>query len=68
MSKQVSDILSVGRWFLGNALPWSDEIASKLVNLGVSCVEHLKECTDEEWADLFASETAITRESQQGCL
>jgi len=60
MSKQAFDILVVGRWFLGNALPWSDGTASKLVTLGVTCVEHLKECTDEEWANLFAAEIIIT--------
>ena len=61
MSKQASDISAVGRWFLGNALPWSDGTESKLVTLGVTCVEHLKECTDEEWSNLFAAETTITR-------
>ena len=61
MSKQASDISAVGRWFLGNALPWSNGTASKLVTLGVTCVEHLKECTHEEWSDLFAAETTITR-------
>ena len=61
MSKQASDISAVGRWFLGNALPWSDGTESKLVTLGVTCVEHLKECTDEEWANLFAADTIITQ-------
>ena len=61
MSKQASDISAVGRWFLGNALPWSDGTAIKLGTLGVTCVEHLKECTDEEWSNLFAAETTITR-------
>ena len=31
------------------------------MTLGVSCVEHLKECTREEWADLFADQTVITK-------
>ena len=31
------------------------------MTLGVSCVEHLKECTHEEWADILASETVITK-------
>jgi hypothetical protein len=29
--------------------------------MGVNCVEHLKECTEEEWSDLFTLETPITR-------
>ena len=61
MSKEESDISSVGQWILGNALPWSDVIATKLVTLDVTCVEHLKERTDEEWANLFAAEPIITR-------
>jgi hypothetical protein len=61
MSKHEASISAVGRWFLGNALPWSDGTATKLVTLGVTCVEHLKECTDEEWDNLFLEETVITR-------
>ena len=52
-------MFTVGRWFLGNSLPWSDEITSKLLALGVNCVEHLKECTEDEWMDLFRTETPI---------
>ena len=52
---------AVGRWFLGNSLPWSDEITSKLLALGVNCVEHLKECTEDEWMDLFRTEIPIMR-------
>ena len=33
--------------------------------LGVTCVKHLKECTDKEWANLFAAETIITLRVQQ---
>jgi hypothetical protein len=61
MSKHEANISAVGQWFLGNALPWSDGTATKLVTLGVTCVEHLKECTDEEWDNLFLEETVITR-------
>ena len=65
MSKQaanISDNISdVGRWFLGNSMPWSDGIEAKLVTLGVACTKHLKECTDEERAHLFATKTTITR-------
>ena len=52
---------AVGRWFLGNSLPWSDEITPQLLALalGVNCVEHLKECTNDEWMDLFRTETPI---------
>ena len=31
------------------------------MTLDVTCVEHLKECTDEEWDNLFLEETVITR-------
>ena len=31
------------------------------MTLGVSCVEHLKECMRVDWADLFAAETVITK-------
>ena len=61
MSKQAADISAVGRWVLGNSLPWSDGIEAKLLTLGVTCVEHLKECTDKEWTNLFVLETTITR-------
>ena len=40
---------------------WSCHIELKLMTLGVSCVEHLKECTQEEWADLFADQAVITK-------
>ena len=49
------------QWFLGNSLPWSDGIDAKLVTLGVTCVEHLNVCTAEEWANMFAIETAIIK-------
>ena len=61
MSKPVMDISSVERWFLGNSLPWSNVIESKLVSLGVICVEHLKACTQDEWDGLFSSELVITK-------
>ena len=31
------------------------------MDLGVICVEHLKECTVEEWIDLFHTERPITK-------
>ena len=61
MSKPAMDISSVERWFLGNSLPWSNAIESKLMSLGVICVEHLKACTQEECEGLFATETFITK-------
>jgi len=61
VSKEQADMSAVGRWFLGNSLPWSDDISSKLLTLGVNCVEHLKECTEYEWTDLFRTETPIMR-------
>ena len=61
MSKPAADISSVERWFLGQSLPWSSEVEDKLTTLGVTCVEHLKECTEEEWADLFEGEKVITK-------
>ena len=61
MSKEPADISYVGRWFLGNSLPWSDATALQRLAVGVNCVEHLKECTEEEWANLFTLETPITR-------
>ena len=61
MLKPVMDISSVERWLLGNSLPWSNAIESKLVSLGVIFVEHLKACTQDEWDGLFAFETVITK-------
>ena len=61
MSKFAMDIAAVERWFLGHSLPWDDEIEGKLLGLGVNCVEHLKECTQEEWIELFALQLVITR-------
>ena len=51
----------MGRLFFGNSLSWGSEIEAKLVTLGATCVEHLKECTNKEWANLFVTETTITR-------
>jgi hypothetical protein len=53
MLKQAANFFHVGRWFLGTALHWSNGIAATRVTLGVMCVEHLKECTDEEWSILL---------------
>ena len=61
MSKPAADISSVERWFLGQSLPWSIQVEDKLTTLGVTCVEHLKECTEEEWADLFEGKKVITK-------
>ena len=61
MSKPSMYIASVKRWFLGNSLPWDDKIEGKLLTLGVNCVEHLKECTQDEWNDLFSVKLVITR-------
>ena len=55
------DIAAVEIWFLGHSLPWDDEIEGKLLGLGVNCVEHLKECTQEEWIEMFALQLVITR-------
>ena len=61
MSKPSMNIASVKRWFIGNSLPWDDKIEGKLLTLVVNCVEHLNECTQEEWNDLFALKLIITR-------
>ena len=60
MSKHEANISAVGRWFLGNALPWNNGTVTKPVTLGVTCVEHLKECMVEEWNNLFFEDTVIT--------
>ena len=61
MSKATPDILSVGRWFMGNSLPWTEVIETKLLSMGVSCVEHLKECRNDEWHELFCRESIIVK-------
>ena len=61
MSKATSDISSIGRWFMGNSLPWIEAIETKLISVGVSCVEHLKECRNDEWHEMFCRESNIVK-------
>jgi len=61
MSKATPDISSVGRWFMGNSLPWTEVIETKLLSMGVLCVEHLKECRNDEWHELFCLESIIVK-------
>jgi len=61
MSKATPDISSVGRWFMGNSLPWTEVIETKLLSMGVLCVEHLKECRNDEWHKLFCCESIIAK-------
>ena len=38
---------------MGNSLPWTDAIETELLSMGVSCIEHLKECRIDEWNELL---------------
>ena len=61
MSKLTPDILFVGRWFMGNFLPWTDAIETQLLAMDVSCIEHLKECRIDEWNELFCCAPMIIK-------
>ena len=46
---------------MGNSLPWTDAIETQLLSMGVSCIEHLKECRIDEWNELFCCEPLIIK-------
>jgi hypothetical protein len=52
---------NIQEWFEQHGLPWSDEIAKKLSDYGVECVEHLKLPEPEFIADLFKGEKPIVK-------
>ena len=52
---------NIKEWFERHGLPWLDEIAKKLSDYGVECMEHLKLPKPEFIADLFKGKRPIVK-------